>query len=133
MFCINCKTYVWLFLYHVTKLLLCIFNEILRDYRDFLKRFNLGNFFPNSVFLDAKLSIKNGHDFCVSPYMFSFIGLEIFFTFKILLMLCGDVEESLGPGRWTSLSFCHYNLASLLMILLKFHYWKCTMLYINLK
>ena len=73
----------------------------------------VGTFFslwPNGVFLETKLAIKNGHDFCVSLYTFSFISLEIFFAFKLLLILCGDIEVNPGPGHWTSLSFCHWNL-----------------------
>ena len=28
-------------------------------------------------------------------------------------MLCGDIEVNPGPGHWTSLSFCHWNLNSI--------------------
>ena len=41
------------------------------------------------------------------------IGLEIFFAFKLLLTLCGDIEVYPGPGRWTSLSICHWNINSI--------------------
>ena len=36
----------------------------------------------------------------------------ISFAFKLLLILCGDVEVNPGPRHWTSLSFCHWNLNS---------------------
>ena len=49
----------------------------------------------------------------VCLYTFSFISLEISFAFKLLLILCGDVEVNPGPGQWTSLSFCHWNLNSI--------------------
>ena len=49
----------------------------------------------------------------MSLYTFSFISLEISFAFKLLLILCGDVEVNPGPGQWTSLSFCHWNLNSI--------------------
>ena len=54
---------------------------------------------PNDFFLETKLAIKNGHEFCVSLYAFSFIGLEMSFTFKFLLILWGDVE--VNPGPWS--------------------------------
>ena len=68
---------------------------------------------PNTFFLERKLVIKDGYGFCVSLYTFSFISLEISFAFKLLLILCGDVEVNPGPGQWTSLSFCHWNLNSI--------------------
>ena len=76
----------------------------------------LGTFFslwPNGFFLETKLAIKNGHDSCVSLYTFCFISLKISFAFKLLLILCGDVEVNPGPGHWSSLSFCHWNLNSI--------------------
>ena len=76
----------------------------------------LGTFFclwTNGFFLKTKLAIKNKHDFCVSLYTSSFISLVISFAFKLLLILCGDVEVNPGPGHWTSLSFCHWNLNSI--------------------
>ena len=68
---------------------------------------------PNGFFLETKFAIKNGHDFRVSLYTFSFISLEISFAFKILLILCEDIEVNPGPGHWTSLSFCQWNLNSI--------------------
>ena len=68
---------------------------------------------PNTFFLERKLVIKDGYGFCVSLYTFSFISLEISFAFKLLLILCGDVEVNPGPGQWTSLSFFHWNLNSI--------------------
>ena len=50
---------------------------------------------------------------CVFLYTSSFISLVISFAFKLLLILCGDVEVNAGPGHWTSLSFCHWNLNSI--------------------
>ena len=76
----------------------------------------LGNFFflwPNGFFLETKLVIKYGHDSCISLYTFTFISLEISFAFKVLRILCGDVEVNPGPGQWTSLSFCHWSLNSI--------------------
>ena len=49
----------------------------------------------------------------VCLYTFSFISLEISFAFKLLLILCGDVEVNPGPGQWTGVSFCHWNLNSI--------------------
>ena len=46
-------------------------------------------------------------------YTSSFISLETSFAFKLLLILCRDVEVNLGPSQWTSLSFCHWNLNSI--------------------
>ena len=92
-------------------LLLIVFKEFSNN-RDLI----LGTFFflwANSFFLETKLVIKDGHDSCVSLYTSSFISLEISFTFKLLLILCGDVEVNPGPGQWTSLSFCHWNLNSI--------------------
>ena len=92
-------------------LLLIVFKEVSND-RDLI----LGTFFflwPNGFFLETKLVIKDGHDSCVCLYTFSFISLEISFAFKLLLILCGDVEVNPGPGQWTSLSFCHWNLNSI--------------------
>ena len=112
-------------------LLLIVFKEFSNN-RDLI----LGTFFslwPNGFFLETKLAIKNRHDFCVSLYTSSFISLVISFAFKLLLILCGDVEVNSGPGHWTSLSFCHRNLNSISAHgFVKFHYWKRTMLYINL-
>ena len=68
---------------------------------------------PNGFFLETKCFIKNGHDSCVSLYAFTFISLEISFAFKLLLILCGDVEVNPGPSQWISLSFCHWNLNSI--------------------
>ena len=84
-------------------LLLIAFKEFWNN-RDLI----LGTFFcrwQNGFFLETKLAIKNGHHFCVSLYMYSFISLVISFAFKLLLILCGDVEVNPGPGHWTSLSF----------------------------
>ena len=92
-------------------MLLKVFREFSND-RDLI----LGTFFflwPNGLFLEPKLVIKDGHDFCASFYTFSFISLEISFAFKLLLILCGDVEVNSGPGQWTSLSFCLWNLNSI--------------------
>ena len=88
-------------------LLLIIFKEFLNN-RDLI----LGPFFSlwlSSVFLETKLAIENGRSFCVCLYSFSFISLEIFFVFKLLLILCRDIEVNPGPG----LSFCHWNLNSI--------------------
>ena len=41
------------------------------------------------------------------------LSSEMSFAFKLLLILCGDVEVNPGPGHWTSLSFCHWNLNSI--------------------
>ena len=92
-------------------LLLIVFKEVSND-RDLI----LGTFFflwPNGFFLETKLAIKDGHDFCLFLYTSSFISLEASFAFKLLLILCGDVEVNLGPSQWTSLSFCHWNLNSI--------------------
>ena len=92
-------------------LLLIVFKEFSNN-----RELILGTFFslwPNDFFLETKLAIKDGHDFCVSLYTFSFISLEISFAFKLLLILCGYVEINPGPGHWTSLSFCHWNLNSI--------------------
>ena len=92
-------------------LLLIIFKECSNN-RDLILR----TFFYlclNGFFLEIKLVIKNGHDFCVSRYMFSFISFEIFFAFKLLLILCGNFEVKLVPSYWTSLSFRHWNLSSI--------------------
>ena len=92
-------------------LLLIVFTESSNN-----KDLFLGTFFslwPNGFFLETKLAIKNGHDFCISLYTFSFISLEIFFAFKLLLILCGDIEVNPSPGCWTSLFFCHWNLNSI--------------------
>ena len=63
-------------------------------------------------FLEQNLPLKNWHDFCVSLCTFSFISLEIVFAFKLLLILCGDIELNPGPGHWTSFSFCQNSLNS---------------------
>ena len=55
-------------------LLLIVFKEFSNN-RDL----TLGAFFSlcsKGFFLETKLAIKSGHDFCVSLYMFSFISLE---------------------------------------------------------
>ena len=78
-------------------LLLTVFKEFSNN-RDLI----LGTFFflwPNGLFVETKLVIKDGHNFCVSLYTFSFISLEISFAFKLLLILCGDVEVNQGPGQ----------------------------------
>ena len=78
-------------------LLLTVFKEFSNN-RDL----TLGTFFflwPNGLFVETKLVIKDGHNFCVSLYTFSFISLEISFAFKLLLILCGDVEVNQGPGQ----------------------------------
>ena len=92
-------------------LLLMVFKEFSND-RDLI----LGTLFslwPNGFFLETKLVIKNRHDFFASLYTSSFISLVINFAFKLLLILCGDAEVKPGPGHWTSLSFCHWNLDSI--------------------
>ena len=92
-------------------LLLIVFKEFSNN-RDLI----LGTFFSlwsNGFFIEKKLAIKNRHDFCVSSYSFSFISLEISFAFKLLLILCGDVELNQGPDHWSSLFFCHWNLNSI--------------------
>ena len=93
-------------------LLLSIVLKEFSNNRDLI----LGTFFslwPNCFFLETKLAIKNRYDFCVSLYTSSFISLMISFAFKLLLILRGDVEVNPGPGHWTSLSFCHWNLNSI--------------------
>ena len=92
-------------------LLFIVFKEFSNN-RDLI----LGTFsflWPNGFFLETKLVIEDGHDSCVCLYTFSFVSLEISFAFKLLLILCGDVEVNPGPGQWTSLSFCHWNLNSI--------------------
>ena len=91
------------------RLFLLVFKEFSNN-RDLI----LGTFlflWQKRFFLEISLAIKDG-DF-VSLYTFSFISLEISFAFKLLLILCGDVEVNPGPGQWTSLSFCHWNLNSI--------------------
>ena len=56
-------------------LLLIVFKEFSNN-----RELILGTFFslwPNDFFLETKLAIKDGHDFCVALYTFSFISLEI--------------------------------------------------------
>ena len=107
-------TYCWdstLYSILLFLLLLIVFKEFSNN-----RHLILGTFFslwPNGFFLETKLAIKNRHDFCVSLYTSSFISLVISFAFKLLLILCGDVEVNPGPGHWTSLSFCHWNLNSI--------------------
>ena len=90
-------------------LLLIVFKEFSNN-RDLI----LGTFFfgQTASFLKQNLSLKMG-TILVCLYTFSFISLEISFAFKLLLILCGDVEVNPGPGQWTSLSFCHWNLNSI--------------------
>ena len=92
-------------------LLLIVFKEFSNN-RDLI----LGTFlflWPKGFFLETKLAIKDGHSFRASLYTFSSLSLEISFVFTLLLTLCGDVEVNRGPGHWTSLSFCHWNLNSI--------------------
>ena len=91
-------------------LLLIVFNEFSKN-RDLILR-SFFSLWPNGFFLQTKVTIKNGHDFCISLYTSSFINLKIPFTFKLLLILCGDVEVNPDPCHWTSLSLCHWNLNS---------------------
>ena len=86
-------------------LLLIVFKEFSNNIDLILGTFL--SLWPNGFFLETKIVIKDRHDFCVCLYTFSFISLEICFAFKLLLILCGDVEVNPGPGQWTSLSFCH--------------------------
>ena len=95
-----------------------LFLMLLKVFKEFSNNrdLTLGTFFflwPNGLFLEPKFVIKDGHDFCASFCTFSFISLEISFAFKLLLILCGDVEINSGPGQWTSLSFCLWNLNSI--------------------
>ena len=95
-----------------------LFLQLLIVFKDFSNNTDLilGTFFSlwlNSFFLETRLVIKNGLDIWVSLYTFFFISLEISFAFKFLLIPCGDVEVNPGPGHWTSLSFCHWNLTSI--------------------
>ena len=78
-------------------LLLIVFKELSNN-----RNLILGPFFsvwPNGFFLETKLSIQNVQNFCFSLYTFSFISLEISFAFKLLLILCGDIEVNLGSGH----------------------------------